>query len=97
VSVGTKSTSEKSRIHQDLNYAELCAGPALATSRFSPSPQKERTEGMGTQSGWDSLGIGHRQFWEPDDGKKPRERIGIHGLRAGEVSQSDSIRDVADY
>jgi hypothetical protein len=29
---GTKSTSVKSRIHQDPHCAKLCAGPALATS-----------------------------------------------------------------
>jgi hypothetical protein len=35
---GTKSTSVKLRIHQDPDCAELCADPALATSRFTPSP-----------------------------------------------------------
>jgi hypothetical protein len=35
---GTKSTLPKSRIHQDPDCAELCAGPAFATGRFSPSP-----------------------------------------------------------
>jgi hypothetical protein len=34
----TKSTLAKLRIHSDPNCAELCAGPALATSRLSPSP-----------------------------------------------------------
>jgi hypothetical protein len=37
---GTKSTSAKSQIHQDPDCAELCADPALATSRFSPSFKK---------------------------------------------------------
>jgi hypothetical protein len=59
-------------------------------------PQKERTEGIGMESGWDSLGVRPRQLREPDHGRKPRERTGIRGPRAGKAAYPGLIRYVAE-
>jgi hypothetical protein len=69
-SAGTKSTSAKSRIHQDPDCAELCAGPALATSRFSPSPTEGARSRDGTASGSD-VGNSGNQITGRNPGKRP--------------------------
>jgi hypothetical protein len=91
--------TEQSRLRQSREFIKIRTVRNSAPVRGLPPvdslrvPQKERTEGIGAELGWDSQ---RRQFREPDHEKKPGERAGIHGSPAGKVVESDSVRDLAD-
>jgi hypothetical protein len=92
-SSGKKSTSAKPGIYQDPDCAQLCAGPAIATSRFSLSS----TKGVNRRNRH-RVGMGSTTSAVPGTRlrEETRGKVGIHGPRAGKMAQSDSIRDVAD-